>query len=140
MKKSKLWQSFDRKWEKTILIFGIILAFLALIPIIFLVIYAFSDSNAIERVELGSFPDNIVYYVNEADYVDLTGATLIMEIRDGRIFEDQIYDNAIIRYREITDNIDFSTPGVYEVTIRWTLNGDLIGRIPIQVIEREPEQ
>jgi len=95
------------------------------------------DGHRIMNIELGRFPINIVYYLNEADYVDLTGATVIMELRDGRVFDYQIDDANAERRIVITDNIDFSTPGVYEVTIRWTFNDDLVGRIPIQIIERE---
>ena len=91
----------------------------------------------IVNIELGRFPTNIVYYVSEADYVDLTGATFLVEVRDGDVIEHDIYSNRGERLLVITDNVDFSTPGVYEVTVRWTFNDDLVGRIPIQIIERE---
>ena len=122
-----------RKILLTLLLLAILLPFLmALLPLI-----ANHDSHRIMSIELGNFPDNVVYYVSEADYVDLTGATFLVEVRAGDVTEYDIYSRRGERLLIITDNVDFSTPGLYEVTIRWTLNDDLVGRIPIQVIERE---
>ncbi|MCL2223190.1 MAG: hypothetical protein FWC20_12430 [Oscillospiraceae bacterium] len=91
------------------------------------------------NITLGDFPRNIVYYINDSDYFTLYGTTFITEIRDGRVFEDDIYSSSARRLT-ITNNIDFTTPGVYEVTIRWALNDYLVGRIPIQIIERDMER
>jgi len=103
-------------------------------------ILASCDSGlGVVSVRLGEFPESIVYYVNEFDEVDLTGATIITLIRDGRVFENDIDSDS---WLDITDNVDFSTPGLYEVVIRRSVGGDIyndniVGRIPIQVVERE---
>ena len=114
----------------------IILVLLA-VMLFFALTLSFCMSPRIESVVLGRFPDNIVYYAGESGSVDLTGATIIRTIRDGRRFEEHIYND---RHLEITHNVDFSVPGVYEVVIRRWQGGEhgvLVGRIPIQVIERE---
>ena len=113
---------------------------LILLAVSFPILASCDTGLEIVSIELGSFPDNIVYYVSKADSVDLTGANILVEIRQGEAFEYDIYSTRAERLLVITDNVDFSTPGVYEVTIRWTHNDDLVGRIPIQVIEREPGQ
>lgn len=104
--------------------------------IVLLVITSCDIGAGIEKVELCKFPNNIVYYVNESNSVDLTGATIMTKTMDGRYYEKPIYDDEAL---VITDNIDFSTLGVYEVVIRrWQgrKDNELVGRIPIQVIER----
>ena len=111
-----------------------------LLLIVFPILASCDIGLEIVSIELGSFPDNIVYYVSEADFVDFTGANILVEVREGSVNEHDIYSTRAERLLVITDNVDFSTPGVYEVTIRWTHNDDLVGRIPIQVIEREPGQ
>jgi len=92
----------------------------------------------IVEVKLGEFPNNIVYFVDESDSIDLTGGTIITRTGDGRAIESPIYNDS---WLEITDNVDFSAPGVYEVVIRRQPGGDkdndyLVARIPIQVLQR----
>ena len=99
------------------------------------------------NIELGNLPDNTVYYVGESDSVDLTGATVIVTLtptidalRHGRVLERPL--ETWVHRLEITDNIVFGVPGVYEVHIVWRRYSDssrnpLVGRIPIQIIERE---
>ena len=91
------------------------------------------SGNAISKWEIGSFPDNIVYYAGEVEDFDLTGMTLISTTIDGRRSERSI---SILHSEEIIHNINFSVPGVYEIHIIFELYG-IVARIPIQVTERE---
>ena len=119
-----------------------ILATLAVIQIlIYIVLFlGFSDIGlGIVKYELGKFPDNIVYYVGESDTIDLTGVTLVTTTLEGSVSERPM---SYYKNFGITDNVDFSVPGVYEVVIKWWPGGNedndvLNARIPIQVIERE---
>ena len=115
------------------------IASVVLVSIMLLAFTSCEYGMNIVKVELGSLPDNIVYYVGESTGVDLSGATIITTIGDGRSFNEPIdKDN----FLEIIDNVNFSVPGVYEVEIRRQVGGDrnndnLVGRIPIQVVERD---
>ena len=112
--------------------------YVILVSAMFLILTACERGLEIVNVELGSFPYNIVYYVGETDSVDLAGATIIITTRGTGASERCVSeDNWLV----ITDNVDFLTPGVYEVVIMRSWGGpeQLVGRIPIQVIERGVE-
>ena len=119
-----------------------------LLPILAIILF-FSfvgcDGRAIVGVEIGSFPDNIVYYAGESDTIDLTGGTVLVftrgrgsgpnsvEIEGRYAVEYPMSRREYVPFRVVYD-IDFSVPGVYEIHILWM--GDVVGRIPVQVIER----
>jgi hypothetical protein len=88
----------------------------------------------VTKIELGQFPDNIVYYVGESDSIDLTGGTV-------NVFFDYLTCEPYVEHPmdwpttwEIVYDIDFSVPGVYDVYLMWE-DGE-IGRFPVQIIER----
>lgn len=83
-------------------------------------------------VELGKFPNNIVYYAGESSKLDLRGGTVIIKTRSGDTHEEPLAHTDW----GSTDAIDFDTPGVYEVNII-SVGNKFIGRFPIQVIERK---
>ena len=110
-----------------------------LLSIMLLMITSCYNSRAIVNIEIGRFPDNIVYFAGEADSVDLSGTTLISTARGGSTRERSIEDFASIGNPDsfkITGYVNFLVPGVYEIQLYLEGYG-LIGRIPIQVIERE---
>ena len=115
------------------------IAAIMLASILLLVLTSCDIGLGIVKVELNSFPDNIVYYVGESDSIDLTGATIITTVLQGSSSERPISQDEFL---EITDNVNFSVSGVYEVIIRRNPGGDkdnnyLVARVPVQVIERE---
>jgi len=104
----------------------------------------FHDSHRIVKVEIGSFPDSIVYFAGESDTLDLTGGTVLIHIRGTRFIsgseEDNVTEHPMCfdrRVPGIVYDVDFSVPGVYEIHLIWF--DEIVGRIPIQVIERELE-
>jgi len=109
-----------------------VFVFAFLLISLFVVFCSCDESLRIMKVELGNFPENIVYYTGDNNSLDLTGCTLITTIKSGEEHNEPINT---AHYVEITDNIDFSTPGIYEVKITWM--DSLVGRIPIQVIASE---
>jgi len=119
------------------------------------------NSRQIVRVEVGSLPDKLVYSVGESDTIDLTGGTILVFTRGityGVIAESGRYVNGWRMYdvdpesgsnvsevpmyiespHRIIYDIDFSTPGDYEIIIMWLTTE--VGRIPIQVTERENDE
>ena len=103
---------------------------LIVLMLILVVVTSCDFSLEIKKVELGKFPDNIVYYANEDSDLDFTGATIFEHTRGAGIVEIPFRQSVI----ETEYDIDFSRPGVYEVNITW--KGEVIGRFPIQIIER----
>ena len=93
---------------------------------------ACGDALRITNIELGEFPDMIVYNVGEAEALDLSTGTLIVTTKSGEQSEYSITD---MTYWTVTDNVDFARAGVYEAQINWM--DSLVCRIPIQVLERE---
>jgi len=105
------------------------------------------------RVEVGSFPRNIVYYVGESDTLDLDGGTVRVYTRGentvpGKVIDASFYNADEWVWRNFSEysmsletglfnlvsDIDFLVQGVYEVHIIWL--DDVVGRFPVQVIER----
>ena len=61
--------------------------------LLFLLIFCSCDAgNKITKIELGSFPDNIVYYVNESNELDLSGGTMLVSLQSGVVNEYPIRD------------------------------------------------
>ena len=91
-------------------------------------------SNETVDVRMGNWPDRIVYVVDIDTEIDMTGATVITVIRAGREYEECVTEG----WSVVTHNIDFATPGVYDVTItRPVASREFIFRFPVQVIDRD---
>ena len=106
---------------------------LSMALIILLVLLASCErSNEVVNVRMGSWPDRIVYIVDIDTEIDMTGATVITILRDGREEEESVTGG----WSAVVHNIDFSTPGVYEVTIiRPVTSKEFTFRFPVQVID-----
>ena len=70
----------------------------------------------IMSVEVIQLPYKMVYVAGIDDHLNMEGTILQTRIRDGRVFEDLFEEEtrAFIRH-----DIDFSTPGEYEVRFYW---------------------
>ena len=133
------------KWKPVLLrihimIFASIFIVVAVPLTLYFIIY--HDSHRIVRVEVGRFPDNIVYFAGESETIDLTGGTVLIHVRGTRFIPSNEEDNVTerpmcfdMRVPGIVYDIDFSVPGEYEIHLIWF--DEIVGRIPIQVIERE---
>jgi len=107
-----------------------------------ILLFSTSCSSAIVKVEIGSFPSNIVYYVGESDTLNLDGGTVLV-YTSSRLFRPRYDESSEMNEYpmslktgpfNVVNDIDFSIPGIYEVHIIWLEN--VVGRFPIQVIER----
>lgn len=124
----------------------LIIAPIVIIPLSLLGMYVFimiCDDRAIERVEIGSLPDNLVYFVGESDSIDLTGGTVLVITRTvpsicgcregwNPVSEISMYRQSPHR---VVYDIDFSVPGEHEIYITWL--DRVRGSFTIEVIERE---
>ena len=110
--------------------------FVMLLSIMLLIFTSCDSGLAVTNVEIGSFPDNIVYFVGEADSVDLSGTTVISTVREGWTVERSIEDYMAWEGTGYVSDVNFLVPGVYEIQLYSPMFG-VFGRIPIQVIERE---
>jgi len=130
------------KWARLILL-------LLPIPLLLLMIVGVSaifivcDGREIERFEIGSLPDNLVYFVGESDALDLTGGTLLVITRDtpGICGPRREEWSETPMYRQspfhVVYDIDFSIPGEHEVFIIWL--DHVQGSFTIEVIEPYPD-
>lgn len=87
------------------------------------------DVPRVTKVELGRFPDRIVYFAGEDTEIEYGDATVLIYSKND-VDEEPITTH----YCEITNNIDFTIPGLYEIKVTWM--GELVCRIPIQVINK----
>ena len=116
--------------------------YLVVLKILVLILVALNLSSCdrgleITSVEVIQLPYRMVYVAGVDDSLDMAGCILRTRIRDGRIFEDSFED---LRWAYVTHEVDFSTPGEYEVTFHWGDGQHIPGPIytmTIQVVAPE---
>lgn len=87
----------------------------AIAMICYLCMFTACDEGVrIMKIELGKLPNKIVYINGVDNKLDLSGATVLMYLKQGDVYEYDIYDESAV---DITHNIDFNKLGVYEVKI-----------------------
>jgi len=74
------------------------------------------SGNEITLMEVIQLPYRMVYVAGIDDSLDMEGCILLTHIRDGRVFEDSFYN---LRHATVRHEIDFLTPGKYEVFLYW---------------------
>lgn len=92
---------------------------------------ACDEGVRIMKIELGKLPNKIIYLAGIDKKLDLSGATILTHVKSGEVYEDDIYDESAV---EITHNINFNEPGVYEVRIE--RDDSLWFPILVQVIDK----
>ena len=111
------------------------------VTIVLFIVFVFMVSSCeytseITGVDIGRFPERIVYFANEDTELDFAGMTLIFNYRRGRPTEEFVESHLLMPYEflTVTHSVDFSKCGVYEVT--FSFGKFTAGRIPVQVIDR----
>jgi len=91
-----------------------------------LIFFVGCNGRVIVGIQIGSFPDNIVYYIGESDTIDLTGGTILVFTKgrtygvnstEGSYVQESPMSRESVMYQIIYD-IDFSVPGVYCLRLR----------------------
>jgi hypothetical protein len=93
------------------------------------------DNRVVDHM-LGGLPDRIVYVAHVDTELDLSGLTVVFILGNGTQRDQSLYTYSHII---VNHNIDFSTPGVYEVEIIFPIRmiraNDLSLRFLVQVID-----
>jgi hypothetical protein len=89
------------------------------------------DGLAIVGMEIGSYPDRIVYVAGKDTKVDLDGGIMTNILKSGERGSSVKMDDPTITE---TDQINFSKPGVYRVSLS---RGNVSCQFPIQVIDKD---
>ena len=95
------------------------------------------SNNPLESIQFRSFP-RIVYIANVDTELDLDGVTIVTMRGDGLYVSELLFTT--IQRPIVEHAIDFTTPGVYEVTIGIEMTGsweNLTLTFLVQVIDEE---
>lgn len=110
------------------IIFGRNLLLAMLMIILILALAGCDEGLRITRMEIASYPSNIVYIIGENSRLDMSGGQVKLITADGH--------SAVVAMNEqgnrITSDVDFTTPGVYIVTI--SRAESLKCQFPVQVV------
>lgn len=103
---------------------------LAMLMIITILILAGCDEGLrITRMEIANYPSNIVYVIGENSRLDMSGGQVKLITADGH--------SGVVAMNEqgnrITSDVDFTTPGVYSVTI--SRANSVRCEFPVQVVQ-----
>ncbi len=116
----------DRTNMKRLLILGLVFCIFGL--------FCGCDAGlAIVDLEIITFPERIVYVAGVDDTIDLTGGTCGLILAQTPEGEHGIPVEMTEWRLTISDNVDFSTPGVY--TVRVAIHNGEYQEFPVQVID-----
>ncbi len=95
-----------------------------------MLLFSSCDSGMlIVDIEIGKFPDKIVYIANVDTELDIAGATIITHLKQGTTYEMDIADDDFCTFEY---DVNFTKPGVYEIVV---VRAGIRNKFPIQVVD-----
>ena len=90
---------------------------------------------SITGIRISKYPDSIVYIAGESTELDLCSGEI--EIMRGKKEENIVKETMCYYYLHIESDIDFNTPGVYEVVIYVNYKNPINVKFAVQVIDED---